>query len=199
MGGEEKEEKKKKKLVVPPFVEYEEAFNSKPEIKVKIPEELKPCLVDDWDLITRQQKLFELPAKISVEMILDEYVKQKLASKLSSAKESQILEVTNGIKEYFNVMLGSQLLYRFERLQYQELLAKNVGRKMTELYGSVHLLRLFTKFGHFLAFTALNKETIQCLLMHFNEFLKWFSRNASNYFSSSDYSVASPEYLRQTM
>ena len=109
----DKDEPKKKRARMDTTVESDETFMTKIEVKIKVPDELKPWLVDDWDLITRQKKLVSLPCKVTVDSILDEWVKSKLI-KGNNPNKDAILEASQGIRQYFNVMLGTQLLYKFE-------------------------------------------------------------------------------------
>lgn len=179
-------------------VESEDQFVSKVEVKIKIPDELKPWLVDDWDAISRQNKLVELPAKMTVQEIVDNYVQYKKSSKVSTAtKENAVQDIANGIIEYFNVMLGSQLLYKFERPQYAEMIQTQPGVPMAKIYGAFHLLRLFVKLGSMLAFTALDEKAIQMLIGHIQDFLKYMVKNSSTLFSMQQYVNTSPEYHRK--
>lgn len=53
------------------------------------------------------------------------------------------LEVTKGIREYFNISLGLQLLYKWERPQFIQIMNDNPETLPSQLYGAFHLLRLF--------------------------------------------------------
>ncbi|KAG3279843.1 MORF4L1-containing [Ictidomys tridecemlineatus] len=175
---------RKKRAQVAPAVENEETFMNRVEVKVKIPEELKPGLVDDWDLIIRQKQLFYLPAKKNVESILEDY-------------EYAVNEIVAGIKEYFNVMLGTQLLYKFERPQYAEILVGHSNAPMSQVYGAPHLLRLFVIIGAMLAYTPLDEKSPALLLNYFHDFLKYL--NSATLFSARDYEVTPPEYHQKAV
>ncbi|KAJ8417208.1 hypothetical protein AAFF_G00284350 [Aldrovandia affinis] len=197
--GEMPQPPRKKRARVDPTVESEETFINRVEVKVKIPEELKPWLVDDWDLITRQKQLFHLPAKKNVDTVLEDYANYKKSRGNSDNKEYAVNEVVAGIREYFNVMLGTQLLYKFERPQYAEILANHPDAPMSQIYGAPHLLRLFVRIGAMLAYTPLDEKSLALLLNYLQDFLKYLVKNSSTLFSASDYEVAPPEYHRKAV
>ncbi|KAB0357414.1 hypothetical protein FD754_001570 [Muntiacus muntjak] len=179
---------RKKRARVDPTVGNEETLMSRVEGKVKIPEELKPWLVDDWDLITRQKQLVYLPAKKNVDSILEDYANYKKSRGNTDNKEYAVNEVVAGIKEYFNVMLGTQLLYKFERPQDAEILADHPDAPI-----------LFVRIGAMLAYTPLDEKSLALLLNYLHDFLKYLAKNSATLFSASDYEVAPPEYHRKAV
>ncbi|MCL4128242.1 UNVERIFIED_CONTAM: hypothetical protein GTU68_019320, partial [Idotea baltica] len=166
-------EGKNKKTRLDSMVETEEQFMATVEIKIKLPDEMKPVLVDDWDLINRQRKLPILPARVSVDFILQEFIKARTNTKNSTPnRESAVQEVVAGLREYFNVMIGTQLLYKFERPLYADILKDNPDKQMSEIYGFIHLTRLFVRLGQMLAYTQLDEKSITLLNFHLQDFLR---------------------------
>ncbi|XP_043847318.1 mortality factor 4-like protein 1 [Dromiciops gliroides] len=186
---------RRKRVLVDPTGESEEVAGIRTEVKVEIPEQLKPWLVDDWDLVTKQNQLFDLPAQTTVNTILEDYARTKAPS--PGRQDCAVPEVVAGIKEYFNVMLGTQLLYKFERPQYAEILAQHPDMPMSQIYGAPHLLRLFVRLGAMLAHTPMDEHSLALLLGHLQDFLTYLAENAAALFRAGDYGVAPPEYHRR--
>lgn len=189
----------RKKRRIDTSVETEEQLLCRVEIKIKIPDELKPWLVDDWDAINRQHKLLDIPAKTTVKDIIDAYIQSKKASKSNTQnKEVAVSDVTSGLISYFDVMLGSQLLYKSERPQYAEILQTHPSTPMSNIYGAFHLLRLFVRLGSMLAFTSLDEKSVQLLMVNLTDFLKYLVKNNATLFTMQQFVNISPEYYRKT-
>lgn len=107
--------------------------------------------MDDWEKVTKEQKLVPMPAKISISQFLNEYYEAESHTRRPGSADADILEeVIAGVKEYFNKALGRILLYRFERPQFYEVhkmiesaVGDHAGKTLCDMYGCEHLLRLF--------------------------------------------------------
>ncbi|XP_036595931.1 mortality factor 4-like protein 1 [Trichosurus vulpecula] len=168
------------------------------EAKLRIPEELKPWLMDDWDMVVKQNQLFHLPARKNVDSVLVDYENcERISQNASDEWMRQIKEAVIGIRAYFEVMLGSQLLYKFERPQYAEIIEKYPDVSMSQIYGAPHLLRLFVKSEQMINSTALDEQGLALLLEHLHRFLDYLANNVSVLFNYKEYDFASPEYYRR--
>lgn len=184
--GKAAKKSKKTKKADDDSVEPEEERLQRKELKLKLPGQLKKYLVQDWENVTRQHKLVPLPRDPTVNMILDEWVKSK-----KNAEQNKIAsEVAGGLRRFFNGGLSILLLYRFERPQYEELMANQPKAKgdddegeggVCDIYGAEHLARLFVKLPEILAHTNLDAKEMTTIQSKFTDFLKWFARNPANF------------------
>lgn len=125
----------------------------RPAVRLFIPDSLKSILVDDWEKVTKEQKLAAVPSPTPVSQFLNEYYQAEAENRRPGSADADILEeVIAGVKEYFNKSLGRILLYRFERQQFYEVHkqiesghGEHAGKALCDMYGCEHLLRLFGK------------------------------------------------------
>jgi mortality factor 4-like protein 1 len=92
--------------------QQEDAFQSKPMIKLPVPDSIKAILVDDWENVTKNQQLVPLPSRHPVNEILNDYLEFEKAKRVPGPDCAILEEVIAGLKEYFDKCLGRILLYR---------------------------------------------------------------------------------------
>jgi hypothetical protein len=137
-----------------PPLSQEEAFHSRPAVRLPIPDHIKALLVDDWEYVTKNLSLVPLPHPHPVNEILTAYLEEeKLRRRPGSVEHDLLEEVIAGLREYFDQTLGRILLYRFEREQWFQVRQKMesgegkfADKKPSDIYGPEHLCRLFGSF-----------------------------------------------------
>ncbi|KAF3914417.1 hypothetical protein ABW21_db0208386 [Orbilia brochopaga] len=193
-----KQEKEKKATqveepVVPPVrgqkraremdMDKEEDFIKRHEIKLNVPEIIKSLLVDDWENITKNGLLVRLPRSTPLSALLADYDRFAKA-KFSLAKYDIGVEIMEGLKTYFDRCLGTMLLYRFERDQYNEARQEYPDNALHEIYGTEHLLRLFVTMPELIAHTNMDTQAVNTLREHLDELMMFISRNHERYILS---------------
>jgi len=185
-------------------IESETMFQMKQEVQISLTEKLKSVLIEDWDQVVRQRQIVKLPQEKCVNSILFDYLKTRKRTDMYA------VELCNGLRDYFDLMLGNaqfpsnprndkcpQLLYNYERdqfLQIEKMCQESDPKKtVSDYYGFVHLLRLFTKLGVSLSYTDLDVEAVELLQVCTGELMKFLTKNREEYFSVADYTPANPE------
>ncbi|XP_043465538.1 mortality factor 4-like protein 1 isoform X1 [Leptopilina heterotoma] len=175
-----------------------EEFFTKVELKILIPHDLKVLLVEESETLSKGKKLPILPMRITVEKILNDYVAYQEKDNVNDSCRESALEVTKGIREYFNISLGQQLLYKWEKLQFEDITRENPDALPSQLYGAFHLLRLFVKLGSMLSYIEMDERSVQFLTLRFHDFLQFMQKNKDSLFNlQQDYRDSTLEYQRK--
>jgi mortality factor 4-like protein 1 len=190
--------KKKKNKGIDPKkrkMNFDNKLNDNEIINLKcnfeFPEILKNRLINDWDHIMKQKDLIKLPRIPSVHEILTSYIHQ-----YQENMNSQINEVILDLQNYFNKSLGILLLYRFERQQYREILKTYPNKKLSEIYGVEHLLRLFVKFPQLLSSVEIEQQSLEVIKLAITNLIKYIADNLITHILPA-YEPASPQYIKQ--
>lgn len=92
-----------------------------------------------------------------------------------------LLQITDGLRTYFNKTLKAMLLYPEERKQSEEVL-KN-GKLPQDVYGVEHLVRLFLKLPDILPFTNLDEESLVALVARLQSIVTFIKDNGNAFYT----------------
>lgn len=191
---------------------------------IGMPTCLLQILVDDSDIMTRQRMVSRLPARHTVDSIINDYCKE-VGYSPNDGEDSAVANSSGGLgssamglRDFFNKVLGYQLLYKFERPQYAAEIEKAVGssdvvlrkRKSqsspdhvdgvlvpSKLYGLPHLLRLIVRLATLLRDVTWDDTVFRDIITCTQHLIGFLERNYSKYYSiENDYENTTPEYQK---
>lgn len=148
-----------------------------------IPENLKRILLNDSNFINVKRKMYEIPFDLNVAEVIEGYA--TLNNNTAHTSPMPITKIFYSIIQYFDMLIGNQLLYESERVQYEVLLEKFPGVPMSKVYPPIYLLRLFVQLNKLLHLHNLDGDTFKHCTFHLNEFVKYLTENKSTFFGSN--------------
>jgi len=164
---------------------------------LELPFVLQKILAEDYDMVCNQKNLIMMPVAYTVTEILTGFADQRLRSNENRPLNTNIL---SDLRVFFDSALGTLLLYRFERLQYQEIQQKmkepGAKKKLSDYYGSHHLLRLFHLLPNFMEQSGLPEESSNLILFYVSEILEFMEKNVNELFSVKAHTPATETYCR---
>ncbi|OAP59615.1 mortality factor 4-like protein 1 [Fonsecaea erecta] len=168
----------------------EDAFYTRPSVRINVPDHLKNLLVDDWENVTKSLLLVPLPSKAPANYIIDEYFNyEKMNRRLCSPDADILEEFCAGLKMYFEKAVRKL----WESGRHKEWEGKGPG----DCYGAEHLTRMIVNLPEMIAQTNMDADAVLRLKTELSKFVVWLSRNSEKYFCAK-YEKPSAEYLENT-
>ncbi|KAK6461147.1 MRG-domain-containing protein [Scheffersomyces coipomensis] len=165
-----------------------------PTIQLDFNIKLKYILINDWEFITKDKKILDLPSKAPISKILQDYKSFREPS-LDSHQQQILSEILLGLELYFNKSLSLILLYKYENLQYLNFLKQDLISKdkiQSKVYGYEHLLRLLISLPGLISESLIDTISLNVLIDELNELLKFLTNNMNDYIN--EYNNTSPQY-----
>lgn len=150
-----------------------------------MPDELKVLLNQEEGAIKKQFKIHAIPLKNNVEEIMTTYLEHVRTKDNGTINPNELAEINlmaEGLIEYFNFYLGRCVLYDREKVQHTEMLSRFRGVKMSHIYGSFHLLRLFTIVIPLARQSELPYDERRKYVKHLNDFLRYLCEQSDALF-----------------
>jgi mortality factor 4-like protein 1 len=165
-----------------------------------MPATLKRVAVDDWEWVTKEQALVTLPRDPNVAQVLQRW--EQSTRKGGGEADTATGEVCASLMEYFDALLPTMLLYRFERLQFETYFraaqekAGDPPPRPSTVYGAEHLLRLFVKLPFLLDRSQIEPAVLKSIAERVNDLMEFISRSGRTMLLPV-YKAAEPEYLER--
>lgn len=167
------------------------------DISFKLLHKLRCFLVDDWEFITKDRKLVDIPSSNSVSGILHDYLKSRPDLPEIKAVSTEFVA---GLELYFNKLLGLVLLYKHERYQYLNVIKEygstneEASFRPVDFYGVEHLLRLLISLPALISQTAMDAVSVNVMGTEAQKMLEFVDENLHRYVN--EYETATPAYER---